>query len=123
MKIETIEGVYQTSRGYPVIILATGLDDAECRVAGIVHYPDGANLINLWPSLDDLVKIPQLSDLNVNDRIMVRDSNDAVWERRYFAGKTENGRVWAFNHGQTSWSSMKHATLWNQWRLPTEDEL
>ena len=49
--------------------------------------------------------------------ILVSDSNDHRWLKRYFA-KYENGSVFAWNGGRTSWSSEGHATVCELAKLP-----
>lgn len=57
------------------------------------------------------------SKVAVDTPILVNDSNDHRWLRRYFA-KYENGSVFAWNDGRTSWSSKGHATAWKLAKLP-----
>ena len=57
------------------------------------------------------------SKVAVDTPILVNDSNDHEWLKRYFA-KYENGSVYAWNTGKTSWSSEGHATAWNLVKLP-----
>ena len=51
------------------------------------------------------------SKVAVDTPILVRDSANLEWTKRYFA-KYENGSVFAWNGGKTSWSSEGHATAW-----------
>ena len=44
------------------------------------------------------------SQVSVDTPILVRDSEDEEWQRRYFA-KYENGLVYAWIVGRTSWST------------------
>lgn len=53
----------------------------------------------------------------VDTPILVSDSNDHRWLKRYFA-KYENGSVFAWNGGRTSWSSEGHATVCELAKLP-----
>lgn len=57
------------------------------------------------------------SKVAVDTPILVNDSNDHRWLKRYFA-KYENGSVFAWNGGRTSWSSEGHATAWKLAKLP-----
>lgn len=57
------------------------------------------------------------SKVTVDTPILVNDSNDHGWVKRYFA-KYENGSVFAWNGGKTSWSSEGHATAWVLAKLP-----
>lgn len=57
------------------------------------------------------------SKVAVDTPILVNTSNDHRWVKRYFA-KYENGSVFAWNNGATSWSSYGHATSWVLAKLP-----
>lgn len=61
------------------------------------------------------------SKIAVDTPILVNDSNDHRWLKRYFA-KYENGSVFAWNGGKTSWSSEGHATAWKLAKLPERSE-
>ena len=43
------------------------------------------------------------SKIPVDTKVLVRNSQDEKWECRYFA-KYENGKIYTFIHGATSWS-------------------
>lgn len=60
------------------------------------------------------------SKVAVDTPILVNDSNDHGWLKRYFA-KYENGSVFAWNGGKTSWSSERHATPWELAKLPHKE--
>lgn len=57
------------------------------------------------------------SKVAVDTPILVRDNSLSEWGKRYFA-KYENGSVFAWNSGRTSWSSEGHATAWKLAKLP-----
>lgn len=61
------------------------------------------------------------SKIAVDTPILVNDSNDRGWLKRYFA-KYENGSVFAWNGGKTSWSSEGHATAWALAKLPDKEQ-
>lgn len=61
------------------------------------------------------------SKVPVDTPIWVRSSADDMWYRRHFA-KYENGTVYAFNFGETSWSGCR-TSCWNHAKLATDDEL
>ena len=62
------------------------------------------------------------SKVAVDTPILVNDSNDHEWLKRYFA-KYENGSVYAWNTGKTSWSSGGHATAWELAKLPERSRI
>jgi hypothetical protein len=56
------------------------------------------------------------SKVTVDTPILVRDNIFSEWGKRYFA-KYENGSVYAWADGRTSWSDGEHATPWKLARL------
>lgn len=61
------------------------------------------------------------SKVTVDTPILVSDSNDHGWNKRYFA-KYENGSVFAWHDGATSWSSDGYTTAWGLAKLPERSE-
>ena len=56
----------------------------------------------------------------VDTPILVKDSSGQRWLKRYFA-KYENGSVYAWDGGKTSWNSEGHATAWELAKLPDKE--
>lgn len=62
------------------------------------------------------------SKVAVDTPILVRDYLTQAWERRHFA-KYENGKVFSFSDGRTSWSSNENETLeWEYAKLAKREE-
>ena len=64
------------------------------------------------------------SKVEVDTPILVRINEDKEWERRYFA-KYENGVVYAWNSGCTSWTTHRMTacmTPWNYAKLAESEE-
>lgn len=61
------------------------------------------------------------SKVAVDTPILVKDSNDHRWLKRHFA-KYENGSVYAWDGGRTSWSDGEHATPWELARLAEKEQ-
>lgn len=57
------------------------------------------------------------SKVAVDTPILVRDSVSLEWTKRYFA-KYENGSVYAWGDGATSWSSDGNTVAWGLAKLP-----
>lgn len=57
------------------------------------------------------------SKVAVDTPILVRDNANLEWTKRYFA-KYENGSVFTWSDGTTSWSSEGHVTAWGLAKLP-----
>jgi hypothetical protein len=73
-----------------------------------------------WTIVDDP---PNLSDLKIDDKIMVSETGHN-WLKRRFAGMSRAGMPTTFAYGADSWGSDESEPLiWAKWRLPTEEEL
>nr|WP_308497530.1 hypothetical protein [uncultured Agathobacter sp.] len=57
------------------------------------------------------------SKVAVDTPILVTDNGDCKWIKRYFA-KYENGSVYAWSNGATSWSCNGRCTPWKLAKLP-----
>lgn len=56
------------------------------------------------------------SEVEVDTPILVTNFEDGEWRRRYFA-KFEDGKVYAWANGRTSWSSDNGTYKWNYAKL------
>lgn len=61
------------------------------------------------------------SKVEVDTPILVRDNEDGIWKRRYFA-KYENGLVYAWSDGCTSWNARGFAGAWEYSKLAESEE-
>lgn len=63
------------------------------------------------------------SKVKVDTPILVRDSEKAAWERRYFA-RFEDGEVSAWNGGLTSWTAddEENACFWKYAKLAESED-
>lgn len=61
------------------------------------------------------------SKVAVDTPILVRNSANLEWIKRYFA-KYENGSVYAWSYGATSWSSEGRTVAWGLAKLPERSE-
>ena len=61
--------------------------------------------------------------VKVDTPILVRNAEDEPWLRRYFA-KYENGRIYAWSVGRTSWTAntIAHTTSYAYAKLAKEEE-
>lgn len=79
-------------------------------------------ICNMW--LEEEYKEPEVdwSKVAVDTPILVRNSEDDEWTKRYFA-KYENGMVLAWNNGKTSWTSIYGCTsAWQYAKLADKEE-
>lgn len=75
-----------------------------------------------WANSEYVEPLVDWSKVAVDTPILVNDSNDHEWLKRYFA-KYENGSVYAWNTGKTSWSSEGYATAWKLAKLPERSRI
>ena len=63
------------------------------------------------------------SKVPVDTKIYVRESFKGAWLKKYFA-KYENGKIYAWNFGYTSWSvrDEDYVTSWKYAKLAEGDE-
>lgn len=61
------------------------------------------------------------SNVEIDTPILIRDSENGEWSRRYFA-KYEDGRVYAWSGGYTSWTAHNMMTSWNYAKLAENEE-
>lgn len=61
------------------------------------------------------------SKVKVDTPILVKRSKEAEWERRYFA-KFEDGKVYAWQVGATSWTADSKLNPWNYAKLAESEE-
>lgn len=71
-------------------------------------------VVSKWNSVD-------WSKVKVDTKILVKEHYDGDWYKRYFA-KYENGNVYAFADGCTSWSAAGDVSGWNYAKLAEEEE-
>lgn len=61
------------------------------------------------------------SKVPVDTKILVKNDRNDDWEKRYFA-KYENGKIFAFFGGQSSWTSYAGTRSWEYAKLYEENE-
>lgn len=74
------------------------------------------NEMKKWANSEYVEPPVDWSKVAVDTPILVRGDSFSEWCKRYFV-KYENGRVYAWNHGTTSWSSDRCAE-WKLAKLP-----
>ena len=93
-------------------------EDINSWTIGGDYYEDKAF------SNNDLVEVSEWDDFKIDDPVMVRQTEEEHWTKRYFAGvKIDKPTTW--QNGATSWSAMStnHFVYWNFIRKPTAEEL
>ena len=60
------------------------------------------------------------SKIKIDTPILVRDFEDAKWAKRHFA-KYEDGKVYAWINGVTSWTTEGHGVMWNYAKLAEKE--
>ena len=68
----------------------------------------------------DFEPVVDWSKVKVDTKVRVSNGDGIVWARRHFA-KYEDGKVYVFDGGQTSWTTNKYSA-WNNAVLVEESE-
>lgn len=93
-------------------------DELECEDC-LFNVSDGTSCADQrikWANSEYAEPSVDWSKVAVDTPILVNDSNDHGWVKRYFA-KYENGSVYVWNNGATSWSGDGCAP-WKLAKLP-----
>ena len=98
----------------PNIFKSDNCDEVSCSDCGIHQL--------LW--LMEEYEEPEIdwSKVEVDTPILVTNFEDGKWRKRYFA-KFEDGKVYAWVDGGTSWSSDNKTHKWNYAKLAESEEL
>lgn len=73
-----------------------------------------------WANSEYIEPSVDWSKVAVDTPILVRDSTNLEWTKRYFA-KYENGSVVTWADGATSWSSNGYTVAWELAKLPNKE--
>lgn len=71
--------------------------------------------------LVSLVEVSPYADFVIDEKVMVRNHQTHCWQPAHFAG-VDSGLALGWSSGATKWTS-DSASLWQQCRRPTADEL
>lgn len=97
---------------YPIVVamMRDGCEQIHRYTADLKYDFDGESEM-------DLVEYSPWDDVAVDTKVLVRNYGCNAWCNRYFA-KYENGKVYAFDSGGTSWSSDGDMVVaWDQAKL------
>ena len=103
-----------------VIVGCRKLECLDC--AFNTHGKDCNDAIEKWANSEYIEPPVDWSKVAVDTPIFVRDSKGSVWRNRYFA-KYENGKVYTWLGGATSWSvDSGEVTDWKFAKLAESEE-
>ena len=92
----------------------TSCDDLLCKDCDF-GYSDCNGKTLKWANSEYVESPVDWSKVAVDTPILVRDSEEEAWRKRHFA-KYENGIVYAWGNGTTSWSEFSSGYLIN-WKF------
>lgn len=112
---------YKTRRGYVVRIIH--IDNTPAYNHPVVGFVVCSGVVYQWTKTGrryndnelsdlDLVEVNEWEDFKIDDPVLVRNSVDEPWKRRYFAGVGDAGKPYAFRDGSTSWSTDSDPYPW-----------
>lgn len=84
-------------------------------------YKHCGEAVNKWANSEYIEPTMDWSKVAVNTPILVRASDSETWYPRYFA-KYENGKVYAWMSGATSWSANGDTIDWEYAKLAENEE-
>lgn len=95
----------------------------ECRdcLFNTHGYGDCGDKTDKWANSEYVEPPIDWSKVAVDTPILVRDCTSSEWAKRHFA-KYENGSVYAWRDGATSWSGDGRTTSWGLAKLPERSE-
>lgn len=96
------------------------IDCKECIFYNNNNRRCNNNAIKEWANSEYVESPVDWSKVAVDTPILVRDYDYQDWLKRHFA-KFENGVVFSWANGSTSWSN-KHTTCWKQAKLAESEE-
>ena len=96
----------------PIGLSCGSLACSTCRVLQLVWLAEGG---------DPKETETDWSKVEVNTPILVRDYESQEWEARHFA-KYEDGVIYAWDSGSTSWTSKGNVTEWKYAKLAEGEE-
>ena len=96
--------------------------DMRCSECGFL-IPDHSCEYKARKWLDSEYVTPSVdwSKVAVDTPILVRDSEEEAWRKRHFA-KYENGKVYAWGNGTTSWCEFSSMVNWKMAKLAESEE-
>ena len=109
----------RSSATYPVIVLV--LENTHEYFRTYTKY--GKHNIHEENHYLDLIEINEYDDFEIDEPVMVRNSTNTGWNRRYFAGIDENNEPTTYRNGETKWTNLESYVAWNYCRRPTKEEL
>lgn len=92
------------------------LESYDDELLALYTYPHGTDIMEIYDIKNNLVwkrKEIEWNKIPVNTKVLVRNSKGDSWNKRYFA-KYEDGKVFTFISGYTSWS-INDANLLVSW--------
>lgn len=89
--------------------------EITCSTFMRYHPQEAEKIIMEWQKPVDWSKV------KVDTPILVRDNEDKDWLKRHFA-KYEDGKVFTWVNGATSWSTSETSTRWNYAKLVERKE-
>lgn len=97
-----------------------GCQNSRCSECAF-QYTSCRSGIEKWANSEYVEPPIDWTKVAVDTPILVRDSVSLEWTKRYFA-KYENGSVYAWHYGTTSWSSYGHTTAWGLAKLAESEK-
>lgn len=112
-------GLFCVKNGEPV--LCAEIKCKDCDFLESDSCKGGTHIFREWLNSEYVEPPVDWSKVAVDTPILVRATEDSEWTPRYFA-KYENGRVYAWGNGSTSWSAEGNMCVWEFAKLVESEE-
>ena len=112
------EGVLALKNGEPALCAKIKCEDCDLHKSNSCKYD--AYRFREWLNSEYVAPPVDWSKVAVDTQILVRDSEEEAWRKRYFA-RYDNGIVYAWGGGTTSWNA-ERITNWKMAKLAESEE-
>lgn len=97
-------------------------NDITCNECSFLHNSDECEEhIKEWCKSEYVEYETDWSKVPVDTKVMVRYGNSKEWVNRHFC-KFENGKVFTFNDGRTTFTSNGYSSGWSYVKLADKDD-
>lgn len=115
IELVTNTAVFGLKNGKPTLCTRIRCEDCDFNEESTGECKGGAYGFREWLNSEYVEPPVDWSKVAVDTPILIRDSKEEAWRKRYFA-KYENNTVYAWGNGATSWSAESKSYV-NDWKI------
>lgn len=123
IELATRTALFGLKNGEPALCKEIKCEDCDFNEESTGECKGGAYGFREWLNSEYVEPPVDWSKVAVDTPILVRDSEEEAWRKRHFA-KYENGIVYAWSAGSTSWSVSASGNIvgWKMAKLAESEE-